>query len=56
MASEGRCCWNCDWFAADHGTCCNGDSPMCADFPPEPERRGCKAFERRKDDGRGGDK
>lgn len=30
---ENRACKNCNWYAEE--VCCNGGSPLCADFVPE---------------------
>lgn len=44
MKKKKQCCQTCYWYAEFEGVCCNGDSPMCADFPPEPEIRGCAGW------------
>lgn len=40
-----KVCISCRWYELFNGVCCNGDSEYRADFPPEPEERGCPEWE-----------
>ena len=51
LADAGKNCQNCDWFSDEYGTCTNGDSPWCADYPPEPKEQCCYNWELRKGGG-----
>ena len=35
IAMTGNGCKGCRWYDEWFGVCCNGDSPYCADWPPD---------------------